>query len=678
MHNEIKSPKTKTTKKRETSVIKRMYSGFAVMVLLFIGTLTLMLNGTSRINDQLQSVNLYTLPLVTFANQTSVKLLMADKIFKDYLTTENDQRLQSYQEKFSVAQKEVSVALAKLSEMSSDNPALSSQLAELQVLESSYFIESAKAMANYKIQLRAKKERQSTGRHFQKLQTDLRIGMIQYISEKGTDVVKILAKGYFNQLKSIETVASDALSSDDLVKIKKAIKANKRSVTRLNFAYQSIVTQMPGFKKEFDISTKQFIADAGKKGGLLNQHFKFIESRELLYSKIASLATEVDQAMTILAVFRTEADQLMDNAIGNANKIYLDANTQAILIGSGSTVFLLFLGWLLSQNVRKPLDSILRALETLTSGDMTKRVDSNTFTEFNQLSEHINTLASNLQDILRDLGVTSNNLADVSDKNQSSMNQSRERLNEQRNQTALVATAMTEMEHSVKDVAMSAQSSLDKVRDVEVATKTGREIMSDNISTIHLLSENLNESNKVVATVQEMSRDIGSILDVIRHIAAQTNLLALNAAIEAARAGEQGRGFAVVADEVRVLAQRTTKSTAEIEDMIQNLQHKSGQASSVMQNCVLEMEKSLTQTSNANGSMEEIQATIVEISEMSYHIVNASEEQRITSNSIARSLEDISQIADDNSSSMEQVAQVSSKLDELAHQQTELVNRFKV
>jgi methyl-accepting chemotaxis protein len=167
-----------------------------------------------------------------------------------------------------------------------------------------------------------------------------------------------------------------------------------------------------------------------------------------------------------------------------------------------------------------------------------------------------------------------------------------------------------------------------------------------------------------------MSSDIGSILDVIRHIAAQTNLLALNAAIEAARAGEQGRGFAVVADEVRVLAKRTTKSTAEIEDMIQNLQHKSGQASSVMQACVSEMNKSLTQTSDANSAMEEIQANIIEISEMSYQIAHAAEEQSLTTNSIARSLEDISQIADDNNLSMEKVAQVSSKLDELAQVDT--------
>ncbi|MCG6201096.1 methyl-accepting chemotaxis protein [Psychromonas antarctica] len=665
-------------KNKQTSVIKRMYAGFALMVLLFIATVTLMLNGTSHIYNQLESVNEEALPLVTFANQTSVKLLMVDKIFKDFLTTQDAQRMQDYEDKFSLAHQDFSAALVKLAKISATNPALDTQLAELQSLESRYFTEAHNAMANYKTQLNAQQERKKTNRRYQKLQTDLRLGMIDYVNKYATDTVKIIAKTYFDKLTLIETVTSDALASDDSKKISKAMKANRRSVMRIKYSYEGLLSELPGFKDEFDASNTQFIQDAGKKDGVLDQHFKFVQSRDLLYRNIAVLAGEVDQAMAILATFRVEGEHLTSSAIETANKIYLKGYTQAIVIGGVVTVFLLFLGWLLAQNVRKPLVSILKALEALTAGDMTIRVNGNTFIEFNQLSAHINTLASNLQDILRELSSTSGNLAEVSAQNQSVMTESRARLNEQRNQTASVATAMTEMEHSVKDVATSAQTSMEKVRDVEVAAQTGRDVMSDNISTIHQLSENLNESVKVVSTVQEMSSNIGSILDVIRHIAAQTNLLALNAAIEAARAGEQGRGFAVVADEVRVLAERTTKSTAEIEDMIQNLQEKSEQASSVMQACVSEMDKSLTQTSDANSAMEEIQANIIEISKMSYHIAHAAEEQSSTSNSISRSLVDISQIADDNNLSMEQVAQVSRKLDELAHQQNELVHRFKV
>ncbi|MFT5807629.1 MAG: methyl-accepting chemotaxis protein [Moritella dasanensis] len=665
-------------KNKQTSIIKRMYAGFAVMIILFVATVTLMLNGTSRIYNQLESVNEDALPLLAHANQTSVNLLIADKIFKDFLTTQDPQRMQDYENKFALAHQDFSEALGKLAHISADNTSLNSHLSALEALEDRYFSESSKAMSNYKIQLTMRKERQKAIRHFQKLQTELQIGMKEYINGQDNIAVKLMAKSYFTQLKKTEIITSDALASDKIAAISKAMKDNKRSVTRLNFAYGGLTAQLPSLKEAFDGPVKQFIQDVGKKSGVLDQHFKYVNASHVLYTNITVLVTEVDKAMAILETYRSEAEQTMDNAIDNADQIYADGYTQAILMGGGVTVFLVFLGWLLAQNVRKPLVSILKALEELTAGDMTQRVNDNTFIEFNQLSTHINTLASNLQDILHKLSITSGNLAQAAAQNQSTMTKSRARLDDQRQQTASVATAMVEMEHSVKDVAASAQSSMDKVRDVEAAAQTGRDIMSDNIATIHLLSENLDESVKVVSTVQEMSSDIGSILDVIRHIADQTNLLALNAAIEAARAGEQGRGFAVVADEVRVLAERTAQSTTEIEGMIQNLQQKSGQASSVMQTCVNEMNKSLTQTSDANSAMEVIQANIIEISKISYHITHAAEEQRSTSNSIARSLEDISQIADDNNLSMEQVAQVSGKLDELAHEQNELVHRFNV
>jgi methyl-accepting chemotaxis protein len=237
---------------------------------------------------------------------------------------------------------------------------------------------------------------------------------------------------------------------------------------------------------------------------------------------------------------------------------------------------------------------------------------------------------------------------------------------------------MTEMAHSVGEVASSAQSSLQMVQQVETASESGRVIMSQNISTINQLETRLNESVEATNDLRRMSSQIGSILDVIRNIAEQTNLLALNAAIEAARAGEQGRGFAVVADEVRVLAQRTTESTAEIENMISNLQSSSTSASKVIESCMKDMEQSVEQASNANSAMEEIQALIIEISQMSTHISQAAAEQNETTASIARSIEDINLISDESYRAMAEIADNSTNLTQLASQQSALVHRFKL
>ncbi|MDW2255628.1 methyl-accepting chemotaxis protein, partial [Vibrio sp. 1569] len=202
---------------------------------------------------------------------------------------------------------------------------------------------------------------------------------------------------------------------------------------------------------------------------------------------------------------------------------------------------------------------------------------------FSRVSGHINTLADSLHDILVKLNEASENLASTATTNERTSSQAQSKLNAQREQTANVATAMTEMSHSVQEVAQSAQGSLEMVQRVESASEEGRNVMSSNISTINQLETRLHESVSAVSELQKMSGQIGSILDVIRNIAEQTNLLALNAAIEAARAGEQGRGFAVVADEVRVLASKTTQSTTEIESMISNLQSSSQSANQVIQ-----------------------------------------------------------------------------------------------
>ncbi|WP_064602891.1 methyl-accepting chemotaxis protein [Photobacterium sp. J15] len=666
----------KTTK--QTSVIRRMYTGFAVMVLLFAATIYLMLDGTSRIYRQLETVTVDALPLVSLSNQTSVRLLAADKIFKDFLTSKNPDRMTAYEGNFSKAHETFNQALNQLVDAAEGNPALSSNLNKLIALEDRYFNEARSAMSNYRTQLLAQEERLKSARRFQQLHGELDMRMKEYVEDQTSISIKMMAKNYFVKLRQTETITSDALATDDIAVIEKAVKDNKRFVNHLNNAYRSLSSMIPELKPTFDKSIDQYTRDIGKSGGVLDAHFRYVDSRNKLYDNIARLAAEIDQATNLLDTFRTQANNHMDEAIANADNAYSSGLSNAILIGVIVTLFAVFIGWYLAQSVRKPLQSTLLTLEALTDGDMTKRSELSQFREFDRLNRHINTLADNLQEVLGKLSQASGELTTVAEENQSTTSQAKHRLNEQRHQTASVATAMTEMEQSVTDVSHSAQNTMERVNEVEQASNTGREVMSRNINTAHLLSERLDESVHAVSNLQEMSSSIGSILDVIRNIADQTNLLALNAAIEAARAGNQGRGFAVVADEVRVLAKRTTDSTAEIESMIQRLQSSSGQAVTVIQGCVSEMENSITQASDANSAMEEIQAIILEISQMSSQIAQAAEEQRSTTGSIARSLEDISHIADSNYSAMEEVAEASTKLDTLAHQQNDLVLRFKL
>ncbi|KIP79996.1 chemotaxis protein [Vibrio harveyi] len=660
------------------SVIKRMYAGFALIIVLFAVTIAIMMGGMNDIHGKFETVSKSSLPLVSLSNQTSVELLSADKSFKDFLTTENKQRMDEMRQEFAKSQQRFEGTLGQLEVASQIYPSLAEPFSQLKELEQSYFTEAKEAMDNYEAMFAAQEEVQKSSRRFQKLNTELSVGLKEYVADQSSISVKVMAKSYFIKLKDAEVITSDALASSNPEFVTQAVAKNRKAVTHLNYAFRGLVTQLPELKKAFGDSVDQFTRDVGMRGGVLDQHNNYLSARSALYNNIANLATKVDSSMSILEQFTTTATNKLNESLTDAGDIYSAGVTKAIVIAVIVVLFATAIGYHIAQSVREPLTRILKVLESLTEGDMTQRIDNRYNNEFSRVSGHINTLADSLHNILVKLNDASDNLASTASTNEQTSSQAQSKLNAQREQTATVATAMTEMSHSVQEVAQSAQGSLEMVQRVETASDQGRNVMNSNISTINQLETRLNESVSAVSELQKMSGQIGSILDVIRNIAEQTNLLALNAAIEAARAGEQGRGFAVVADEVRVLASKTTQSTTEIEAMISNLQSSSQSANQVIQSCMSDMEMSVEQASKANSSMEEIQALIIEISQMSTHISQAAAEQSETSADIARNIEDINSIADESYHAMSSIAQTSESLTQLAHQQNELVHRFKL
>ncbi|ANQ25910.1 chemotaxis protein [Vibrio natriegens] len=658
------------------SVIKRMYAGFGLIIILFAVTIAIMMSGMNDIHGKFQTVSESSLPLVSLSNQTSVELLSADKSFKDFLTTENKQRMDELRQEFAKSQQRFESTLEQLKSASEIYPSLAEPFAELKTLEQSYFTEAIEAMDNYEAMFAAQDAVQKSSRRFQKLNTELSIGLKEYVDDQSSISVKVMAKSYFIKLKDAEVITSDALASSNSDFVTKAVAKNRKAISHLNDAFRGLTAQLPELKKVFGDSVEQFTRDVGKRGGVLDQHNSYLTARSALYANIANLTSKVDATMAILEQFTTTATDKLNESLADAGDIYSAGVTKAMIIGVVVVLFAAAIGYHIAHSVREPLTKILDVLESLTEGDMTQRIDVRYKNEFSRVSGHINSLADSLHNILVKLNDASENLASTAATNEQTSSLAQRQLNSQREQTANVATAMTEMSHSVQEVAQNAQSSLEMVQRVESASEEGRNIMSGNISTINQLETRLHESVSAVSELQKMSAQIGSILDVIRNIAEQTNLLALNAAIEAARAGDQGRGFAVVADEVRVLASRTTESTTEIESMISNLQSSSQSANHVIQSCMNDMEESVEQASKANSSMEEIQALIIEISQMSTHISQAAAEQSETSADIARSIEDINNIADESYQAMSNIAQTSESLTHLAHQQNSLVHRF--
>ncbi|MFA0414830.1 methyl-accepting chemotaxis protein [Vibrio renipiscarius] len=660
------------------SVIRRMYAGFALIILMFAVSTFMALRGMEQIHQHFASVTNTSLPLVSISNQTNVALLTADKLFKDYLTTQSFERMDVIRTEFDKAKVHFDRTLVELEQASANNPDLINRMEQVKAMERRYFTEATEAMDNYRNMFTAQELVQTSTRQFQRLHSELSSGMQKYVDNQDKIAVKVMARSYFDKLKDAEVITSDALASSDTEFVAKAVAKNKKAVTHLNYAYRGLLTQLPSLQEKFDAPVGQFSIDIGQKGGVLHQHDSYLRSRQALYDNIANLTKEIDTSMVLLHSFSETAQNNLNASLSDAGKVYDSGLIRSIFLCLVVVVFAAGIGYHIAHSVRTPLTRILKTLEALSEGDMTQRIEIRYNNEFSRVSGHINDLADNLHNILMRLNEASDNLTDTANKNQTTLTTTQTQLNQQRHQTSSVATAMNQMTHSVNEVAQSAQSSLQMVGQVEIASEQGRHIMATNIATINQLEHRLNESVNAVKALQNMSSKIGSILDVIRNIAEQTNLLALNAAIEAARAGEQGRGFAVVADEVRVLAKRTTESTSEIEKMISALQSSSTSAGEVIQSCMNDMTLSVDQASNANSAMEEIQSLIMEISQMSGHISVAAEEQNQTVGEIALSIEEINEIADSSYRAMAEIASTSNNLTQLTNQQGELVHRFKV
>lgn len=251
------------------SVIKRMYAGFALIIVLFIVTVTIMTNGMHQIHSNFETVSSTSLPLVSLSNQTSVQLLSADKSFKDFLTTQDQDRMAQMRQEFGQSQQEFGKTLSELEQASRIYPALAEPLAQLRETEQSYFAEANEAMNNYEAMFTAQAEVQKSSRRFQKLHTELTVGMKEYVDDQTSISVKVMAKSYFIKLKDAEVITSDALASSDLEFVEKAVTKNKKAVTHLNYAYRGLVTQLPSLKEVFNQSVEQFTQDVGQKAGCL-------------------------------------------------------------------------------------------------------------------------------------------------------------------------------------------------------------------------------------------------------------------------------------------------------------------------------------------------------------------------------------------------------------------------
>ncbi|WP_416148487.1 methyl-accepting chemotaxis protein [Pseudomonas sp. KU26590] len=345
---------------------------------------------------------------------------------------------------------------------------------------------------------------------------------------------------------------------------------------------------------------------------------------------------------------------------------------------AGVVVLTVALATLLTKSITTPISDALSIAERIAGSDLSKEVKISGTDEAGRLLKALAHMQENLRNTIMQIGDSSTQLASAAEEMTAVTEESSRGLVSQNDEVNQAATAVTQMSAAVDEVARNAESASEESRRTQGFTEAGLERVAQTLKSIQKLSGNVESTSDKIQVLSQRAQSINKVVEVIRAIAEQTNLLALNAAIEAARAGEQGRGFAVVADEVRALAHRTQSSTQEIEQMISSMQSDSAEAVEAMNMSKELANQTLDVAQEASSSLDQISKAITQINERNLLIATASEEQAHVAREVDRNLVSIRELAVQSSAGASQTATACGEMSKLAVNLNKLVSRFVV
>ncbi|OLY76624.1 chemotaxis protein [Pseudomonas sp. ATCC PTA-122608] len=363
--------------------------------------------------------------------------------------------------------------------------------------------------------------------------------------------------------------------------------------------------------------------------------------------------------------------QRRDAESAQARSLQLISTLLALLVGIVAAV-------IITRQITRPLRETLAVVERIASGDLSHNIQVTRRDELGVLQQGIQRMGTTLRELISGIrdGVTQ--IAAAAEELSAVTEQTSAGVNSQKIETDQVATAMHEMTATVQEVARNAEQASQAASAADGEARAGDKVVAEAIAQIERLAAEVARSTDAMTHLQQESNKIGSVMDVIKAVAEQTNLLALNAAIEAARAGEAGRGFAVVADEVRGLAQRTQKSTEEIEGLVAGLQNGTQQVAAVMNNSRSLTDSSVELTRKAGVSLENITRTVSNIQSMNQQIAAAAEQQSAVAEEISRSIVNVRDVSEQTAAASDETAKSSVELARLGGQLQQMVSHFRV
>lgn len=673
---------------RNISLISRIYISFFVVIVVFATSSVISGSYQKSIGKAFTSVEKEAQPIAMQSAMLDIAMLSAHQELIRILNAKDLRDIDSYIESFHKKRENLRTSLQRLEALVNEAESLKDSGLDVE------FHKKVKSLQEkIKVYLDKTESLPDRQKNFITVKAKLNVkqadmqSLLNIIStelektriEISDPYIDVLIREFADIKLKLEQNIFNAFKMDKAIDILNSYFENHSVVRELQVKFEDLFIEIPSLENNLEvIYLLPLYRACTEKDGVYYKTYEMMLAKEDVDKKSVDGETIINEAQAILANIEKDASSFQETASG---VVYSSiSNAISVLISSlvGVIIIVILVCFGLGNSIKKPMEYLMRVMKRAANGDLSSTYDDKNKDEFAIIGSALNTMIIQTRDVINKLVVVVNDLKSTAEVNSHVVDVSNEALDVERKESFMVASSTAELEQTLSQVVESAQRTLDEIINVGKVSEIGRQIMSDNITTTHTLDAKLKETSAAITQVNEMGENIGSVVSVIRGIAEQTNLLALNAAIEAARAGEQGRGFAVVADEVRTLANRTSDSTKQITAVIEQLRSTISKAVSVIASCNAEMETSLEQSSKANSSIEEIMGYIASIDSMSEQIVESAHEQEIATREINKNITRISELSEQNCEGMNDIKKSSANLDRIANEQSEIINRFKL
>ncbi|AFS37647.1 Chemotaxis protein [Alteromonas macleodii] len=665
----------------QLTIINKITLGFGLFGCLLLLTSILSYFGLSGIKDSAQDVVEQKMPVQTSMVKVKTEILSLSVITANGYHVENREELVANKETFDTLSSAFSDDLSRLNSLMPNNAVASNAVdVSLAYVNSSNDMYTAiNERMNIEKALAAQLEKVlMTADEASALMLDL-----SYLEGNNPSIETLIGAGTaidnklltmndsFIELAETDNATQSASIIEDLEYQLSNLQVDKDYVNRLATGVDDGGT-IASFNEQYDLLME---AVNGTNGLIALQRQKLSE-----VDKAAKAQKEAKEALeTALADINTLFDAVQKQSLDGQNAILesVQANlVRNIIVAALGLVAAIFLAVIVTRSISKPLGRINKGLSQLSKGDLSTKLPQEGNDEFSALSAKVNSLTDSLRELVGNILEQEKRLIDITKESVELGNKSLSEVDKQREQVTVTSTNTKHVQEKSRSNLAQINEAMDALRDITKQSTDIGQLVQKSSQQVGNQAKQAESSAQIINRLDDNSRNIGSILDVIKTIAEQTNLLALNAAIEAARAGEQGRGFAVVADEVRTLANRTHDSTEEIEQMIGNLQKDAAQAVKAINAGREQAQEGVEITQQVSQQVESIREIIERLSDINEHIVADTEQQDVLLGDVAKSLNRIVALADSSAQSTRQSNESTMLLDAQTESLRKAVERF--